>query len=178
MQPWFIATERFDSSYGEKWTKYVEWSGLSQLEEVVSLDTMLCPTILPETKDEYWDHIVNADFLLKYFTDLDFLREQLSRARGFNLLQVFHNPPKPPDQRNLGAFQLLGYDLVELETSTSAISNCGGFPLAFDNRELNSQGLVASFDRAVEIQASLKEHYPTEHHADCDVWAICRAIAL
>jgi hypothetical protein len=50
MQPWFIATEAFTPRDGEAWTKYVSWSGLAHLDEVVSLDPMLCPTVLPERR--------------------------------------------------------------------------------------------------------------------------------
>ena len=73
MQPWFIATETFTSRDAEAWAKYVSWSHLSHLTEVVSLDPMLCPTLLPEIKDEYWPHIVNENFMLNFFVDLEFL---------------------------------------------------------------------------------------------------------
>ena len=47
MQPLFVAKRPFDPSAGEAWDRFVAWSGLTQLKEVVTLDTMLCPT-LPE----------------------------------------------------------------------------------------------------------------------------------
>jgi hypothetical protein len=53
MTPWFIAVEKFGPADGDAWTKYVEWSGLSQLDELISLDTILCPTLLPDIKDDY-----------------------------------------------------------------------------------------------------------------------------
>jgi hypothetical protein len=68
----------------------------------------------------------------------------------------------------------LGYDLVDVQHSASALSNCGGFPHAFSNEELTSKGLLASHARAVEVQAALRRHYPQEPHADCHVWAIFR----
>ena len=34
---------------------------------------VLCPTVLPEIKGTYWRHVVNEDFMLNYFLDLDFL---------------------------------------------------------------------------------------------------------
>ena len=71
MQPWFIATQRLTSRDGVAWEKYVAWSGLKHLDEVVSLDPMLCPTLLPDIKDEYWPHIVNEDFMLNFFVDLE-----------------------------------------------------------------------------------------------------------
>ena len=178
MQPWFIATERFDSSYGESWDKYISRFGLGHLEEVVSLDPMLCPTVLPHRKDEYWPHIVHEDFMLDFFTDLAFLLEQVPDIHECNLLCVYRNPEgPPPPYEGLVAFELLGYDLVDVEGGASALTNCGGFPDVFANSELSPKGLLTSHARAVQVQAGLRARYPEEHHADCHVWAISRAVA-
>lgn len=176
MQQWFIATEPFTSRDGEKWLKYISWSGLGHLDEVVSLDPMLCPTVLPEIKDDYWPHIVNEDFMLNFFVDLDFLLKAVSGVGRMNLLCVYRNPQSPasPCDGRL-RFEFLGYDLVDVEGSASALTNCGGFPAAFENSEISPKGLILSHTRALEIQAALRRHYPTEHHADCHVWAVSRA---
>lgn len=176
--PWFIATETFNPSRGEAWAKYVAWSGLTHLDEVVSLDGVLCPTVLPEIKDEYWPHIVNEDFMLNYFVDLDFLLAQISSIPDCNLLRVYRNPPTHPraiDDR--ADFEFLGYDLVDVGGSTSALTNCGGFPEVFANDELSCKGLLSTHERALEVQGKLRAFHSGERHADCDVWAIFRAIA-
>jgi hypothetical protein len=178
MQPWYIATEPFTSSAGESWEKYVAWSGLTQLDEVVSLDPMLCPTVLPEIRNEYWRHIVNEDFMLTFFTDLEFLLGQVSGVAERNLLCVYRNPPaSPPPCTGPVTFEFLGYDLVDVQASASALTNCGGFPDIFANAELSSKGLLTSYARAVEVQLALRARYPEEPHADCHVWAVSRAIA-
>ena len=82
MQPWFIATEGFTCRGGEAWEKYVAWSGLRHLDEVVSLDPILCPTLLPDIKDEYWPYIVNEDFTLNFFVDVEFLLKQMTRSKN------------------------------------------------------------------------------------------------
>ena len=69
MVRWYIATETFTSRH-DAWANYIAWSGVSQLDEVVSLDGALCGTLLPETKDEYWPHIVNATRALSYVGDI------------------------------------------------------------------------------------------------------------
>jgi hypothetical protein len=178
MQPWYIATETFTSRRGEAWTKYVDWSGLTQLDEVVTLDPMLCPTVLPELKNEYWPHIVNEDFMLNFFVDLDFLLDEASGIHDRNLLCVYRNPPgPPPPYAGPVSFEFLGYDLVDVEASASALTNCGGFPDVFDNRELSSKGLLTSHARALQVQSDLRRKHPQEHHADCHVWAIFRIVA-
>jgi len=175
MTPWFIATEPFTPNDGDTWAKYVAWSGLGHLEEVVSLDPMLCPPILKETKDDYWSHIVNEDFMLDYFLDLDYLKSQTAGFNRKNLLCVFRNPEVHPEPAPPG-FQFLGYDLVDTLGSASALSNCGGFPDVFSNSELSSAGLLTSHARALQVQSKLRLLYPEHGHTDCHVWAIFRAV--
>ncbi len=101
MQPLYIATSRYGPWDGENWTEYVKWSGLVQLKELASLDGMLCPTVLAATKDEYWPYIVNEDFMLDYFTDLNFLLNEVSEIVDKNVMCVFKNPifhPQPPSE--------------------------------------------------------------------------------
>ena len=139
---------------------------------------MLCPTLLPEIKPGYWPHIVNEDFMLNFFIDLDFLLEQVAGVPDRNLLCVYRNPasPPPPCTGSVG-FEFLGYDLVDVQGGASALTNCGGFPNVFANGELSHQGLITSHARAFEVQAALRARHPSEHHADCHVWAISRALA-
>jgi hypothetical protein len=180
MVPWFTATERFHPSVNDGWDKYIEWSKLTQLEEIVSLDSMLNPPVLRQMKDEYWAHVVHKDYTLAYFLDLDYLQAQLHGATAYNLLCVYRNPtipPSPPKLRNT-SFDLLGYDVLDVDGIASALTNCGGFPDVFSNDELTPKGLLKSHTRALEVQAQLAALHPEEAHADCDVWAIARAIEL
>jgi|SRR4029077_18983477 hypothetical protein len=173
MKPWFVATEPFDPRDGAKWQKYIEWSGLTQLVELFSLDPILCPPVLDDVKDEYWPHIVNEDFMLAFFLDADFLRQQVANIQHKNLLCVFRNPSEPPIPPD-GSFEFAGYDLVDVQHSASALTNCGGFPDVFSNSELSTIGLLPNFNRAVEVQTLLRQRHPEEHHAKCHLWAIFR----
>jgi hypothetical protein len=174
MQHLYIAKEKFGPLRGTEWTKYIDWSGLTQLTEVVTLDGMLGPAALPETKDSYWPHIVNEDYMLDFFVDLDFLLSELADASEFNILSVIRNPSVDVHSLDWDGFTFLGYDLLDQDVSTSALTNCGGFPDVFANSELSAVGLIPDFDRAVEIQDMLRRMHPTERHADCDLWAISR----
>jgi len=173
MKPWFIAVEPFSPHDGTKWQKYIEWSGLTQLAELVSLDPILCPPVLDDVRDEYWQHIVNEDFMLAFFLDADFLRRQVSKVQRKNLLCVFRNPSEPPISPDT-SFEFAGYDLVDVQHSASALTNCGGFPDAFSNFELSTVGLLPDFNRAVEVQKLLRQRHPEEPHANCHLWAIFR----
>ncbi|MFG5380908.1 hypothetical protein [Yoonia sp. R2-816] len=177
LEPLFICTETFGPWLGQRWYDYIKYSGLTQLKELVSLDAALCGPILEEIKDEYWPHIVNEDFMLDYFKDLDFLLAQVSETKRKNTLCVFRNPPlHPVAPTDTLKFAFLGYDLVDLFGSASALSNCGGFSNAFSNTEINSYGLLDTYERALEVQAALRANYPDEDHADCHNWALFRAV--
>jgi hypothetical protein len=74
---------------------------------------MLCPSLLTDIKTEYSPHIVNEDFMLNFFVDLDFLLRQPPDAPERNLLCVYRNPsshsPLPAASVH---FEMLGFDLV------------------------------------------------------------------
>jgi hypothetical protein len=172
--PWFIATEPFSPADGDSWSRYVAGCGLTHLEEVVSLDSMLCPTVLDETRADYWPHIVNEDFMLDFFTDYAFLLKQVEGIERKNLLCVFRNPERQPSAP-FPSFEFLGYDLVDRQGTASVLTNCGGFPEIFANSELSSLGLLPTLERARQVQSRLRALDLKNHHTDCHVWAIFRA---
>jgi hypothetical protein len=176
MIPWFVATAKFDKT-DATWAKYIAWSGLIQLDEVVSLDSSLCPTVLPDIKPEYWNHIVNEDFMLHFFADLDYLRGETAVISRKNLLCVFRNPATHPSSAQVPeGFEFIGYDLLEKDSGISALTNCGGFPKAFSNGELSEKGLLMAHERSRTVQEALIREYPNEPHADCHLWAIFRCL--
>jgi hypothetical protein len=175
MTPWFIATERFIPDDGIRWDNYVKWSGLDHLKEVVSLDPLLCPSVLPEIKNHYWPHIVNEDFMLDFFLDYDFLKNELADVPRKNVLCVFRNPSQQPVAPPIGDFEFLGYDLVDVHNGARALTNCGGFPDVYANSELSEVALLPDFKRAFEVQESLRSKHPEEFHANCHRWAVFRA---
>src|SRR4051794_18897813 len=90
--PIFIATEPFGPSCGEKWQNYLQWARIDGLVEIVSLDSMLCPSLVKEIEDEDWNHIVREDFLLCYFHDLDYLKQRIQGVPRRNILGLYRNP--------------------------------------------------------------------------------------
>lgn len=169
----YSAVKRFDPACGEEWRKYIEWSGLWQLREVISLDLILCPTYFKELIAEDWQHNVQEDFKTNFFHDLDYVLRRVAGDDRMNILALMQNPT----DADLGSFTdpqfvFHGFDLVELQTGISALVNCGGFDKAFTSTELSECGLLTDHSRALSVQKGLKAEYPGEHHANCDVWAI------
>lgn len=175
--PRFLVNQRFHPNTRADWDSYVSWLGID-LEEVVSLDTWLCPRVLRGVRDDDWPYLVAEEGDFDSFTDLDHLVDRVGHLRGRNLLCVYRNPPAPPPAPVSARydFLFLGHDLVEVGGGISALTNCGGFPDAFASDELAPHGLLASLARANQIQQVLRARYPLVPHANCDVWAIFRAL--
>ncbi|MBL7140620.1 MAG: hypothetical protein ISS74_06900 [Planctomycetes bacterium] len=175
MVPLFVATERFDPSDAERWQEYCKCAQIPGLVEVVSLDMLLCPRLVKAIKRPDWDHIVIEDFRSDYFYHLDYLLKRVRRHTRRNILGVYRNPEahitRPPGP---GDFAFVGYDLIEEATQISAVTDCGGFPNAFSNQELNPCGLISDYARAAEVRIALREQYPDEPHADCELYAVWR----
>jgi hypothetical protein len=169
--PWYIAVEPFDPRAGENWTNYVARSGLTQLVEVVSLDSSLCPCVIKELQEEGWKHNVHKDYVIDFFLDLDYLLKRVVDLGSANILAAVRNPVEEctnlfPD----GRFEFRGYDLIG--SGMSALTNCGGYPLAFRDEELSTSGLLGTLVRARAVQTLLRKHYPDGDHSDCDIWAL------
>lgn len=169
----YSAVERFDPACGQRWQEYIKWSGPSHLREVVSLDTILCPTIFKELSDEDWQHNVQEDYKLHLFRDLEYV---LGRVAGNDQATVLALMQNPTDEEfrsfSDGRFVFRGFDLMDLQGGNSALVNCGGFPEAFSSAELSDCGLLTDHTNALEVQKTLRTEHPGEFDADCDVWAI------
>jgi hypothetical protein len=170
----FTAVEKFGPAE-KSWDKYIQWSKLTHLTEVVSLDGCLCPNAIKELAAEDWQHNVQENFKTSLFVDLDYLLSRVQGRQNLNILAVAHEPEVEGSELFADArFEFCGYDLTELETGISALTNCGGFDLAFRASELSNLGLLKTLSQAGRVKSLLREHYPKESHAQCDLWAIWR----
>jgi hypothetical protein len=175
--PLYIVVERFDARRGEAWDEFISWSGLKHVQEIVSLDSSLCARAVAEILDEDWPHIVNENFMLDYFTDLEYLLERVPAWQTENLLCVFRNPEAPP-QLPTGRmrFEFLGYELVDVTGAASPVTNCVDEPSIFSSEELNRYGLFDSIQRTLEVQRDLLRRFRGEQHSQTHLWAIARAL--
>ena len=169
----YSAVRRFDPSCGEPWQDFIKWSGLTQLREVVSLDSILCPRICEELTEEDWRHNVQEDHKLHLFYDLEYLLGRAAGTQGVNILALMQNPTED-DVRSFSddRFAFRGFDLMDLQLGNSALVGCGGFPKAFSPDDLSECGLLTDHAKASLVQKLLRKEYPDCFDADCDVWAI------
>jgi hypothetical protein len=175
---WFTAAKKFDPSIGAEWIKYYDWARIPQLKELVSLDSTLRPSELWDLIDSDWEYNIHKDYLIAFFWDLDYLLKRFSAKRDdVNILAVSLEPSF--EVRGIfkdGRFVFQGYDLVG-EGDVSAITNCGGFDKAFETGSISQVGLFDSYSFARETQKRLRTYYPSEQHADCELWAIWKLTA-
>lgn len=97
--------------------------------------------------------------------------------RDNQLLAIIVRPEIEPNYllKQKQQFEFCGYDLVEISTCISAISNCGAeFENAIEYTALNQYGLIESYRQAVNTQLNLNEKYPEESHAYCEIVEIWR----
>lgn len=122
------------------------------------------------------DEIVSFDCgLLGLYEILD--PKQPLRAETEQIIAVIVRPDASPDRslENDG-FVFCGYDLVEEDTSISAITNCGGGFEAVPYGKLTECALIPTFEDAVLTQQALLSEDPEDPHANCVICEIWRKI--
>ena len=178
----FLYTARgtYDKTYdedGRSWVKYIEWSKLKHLTELVSLDGMLNEILVEPDYDnaDDWDFIHTFEqYLTGFFTTLEYVLKRLKPKNKYNLLTVVLEPDKDCKDIIIEGYEFVGYDLLDQEFSISALTNCGGFDETFLPTDLNDKGLIDNFTKAYDIKKRLLENNPAEHHADTNVIAVWR----
>jgi hypothetical protein len=180
MDYWYTARETYDKDFdaeGSSWTKYIGFSKLAHLTELVSLDEMLSGLIFePDTRENGdWDFIVWDDVHdTGLFNSLDYVIDKVKDKSKFNLLTVVKEPTEKCENIEIPRFEFVGYELLDTDYSTSALSNCGGFNETFKPTDLNHYGLIDTFDKAYDIRDRLFKNNPEEHHAHCYVFGLWR----
>jgi hypothetical protein len=176
----YTATETYAPDYDEggfSWAKFIEFSKLAHLTELVSLDTMLNGSIVEQDNEnpEDWKFsVVDNLYVTGLFNSLNYVVEKVKGKERFNLLTVVKEPDHKCEEIEIPDFEFVGYELLDKDYSTSALSNCGGFDETFQPSDLNQYGLINTFEMAYNIRERLFANNPDEHHADCYVLAVWR----
>jgi hypothetical protein len=94
----YIAVSKFDPEDKDRWDSYVEWSGLTQIHELISFDPMLCSNVVDDLVDEDWDYNVHEDYRTFFFKDASYLLHRIGDAERVNILALLEEP-SPVDER-------------------------------------------------------------------------------
>lgn len=146
--PLYYVAERFFPSQ-----EYVDFSLLTARSEIVTYDIGLCCEITQQNYDI----------------------PQVTLKNDEQIIAVFKNPTKTTKRKLGKEFEFCGYDLSEEQTMISAITNCGAlFDHTIDIEDLNKYGLYSSLKKASSMKEFLKEKYPEEPHAHCEIYEVWR----
>ena len=177
MAQWlFSARQRFTPAH-PGWRSYLEFSGFTHVAEVVTLDSILCADLVETLLEEDWNHNVQADYRLTWFTDVVYLRQRLPwRADQHQILAMAENPtqqqPVPP------GFEFCGFDILDGYDDISVLTNCGQFlgqGSGFTPADINPRGLLPDLHRARKAAAQLRSAFPDDPHCGrCQVWQVAR----
>lgn len=180
----YAATGPFDAEH-PSWQGYAEWSGLTHLSEVVSLDCSLNENLVEPDYDnaDDWNYIHTVEhehsdlydsLQTGFYTSLDYVLNRVNTTVEFNLLTVVIEPDQECSVIEREGYEFIGYDLLDKDFSISALTNCGGFDETFLPSDQNDKGLIDELEKAYDIKRRLLENNPDETHADTNVIAIWR----
>jgi hypothetical protein len=181
---YYTARATYDKDFagdGMSWNKFIQWSRLTQLTELVSLDGMLNEVLVAPDRNntEDWKHIVmDENYETGLFTTLDYVLRKVECKGRFNLLTAVIEPIQDCKSIAINEFEFIGYDLLDKDYSISALSNCGGFDETFSPHDLNKVGLIDDYNKVYDIKRNLLKNNPGEHHADTNVIAVWRHIKI
>ncbi len=181
---YYTARSTYDKDHNEdgmSWKKYLEWSRLIHLKELVSVDSMLNKVLVKpdRNQEEDWKYLVIDNYYeTGFFTSLDYVLRRMESKEKFNLLAIVIEPKQDCKNVMLEGFEWVGYDLLDKEYTISALTNCGGFDETSLPADLNHFGLIDDYGNASTIKQRLLENNPDEYHADTSIIAIWRHITL
>ena len=170
----YTAHRRFDRSLGDEFTRFVDWTGFQQIDELVSADTVMCPNLVTELLEEDWRYNVHADNHVFWFRDYNYLAKRIDYdPRRHNILSIAEATSKPPVIPD--GFHFCGYDILDSYDSISVLTDCGGFPGVFAPAVVNRYALLDDRKLADDIASKLRLTRPKcDHCRDCSVWSISR----
>lgn len=89
---YFTAIERFDPGNGERWVGYTRWLGRTDLKRIVTLDSLICPPVVHVQSSDDWQFVAQEEFMLDFFTSLDFVLRRISGHRPSVVVATARNP--------------------------------------------------------------------------------------
>ncbi len=174
MSAWlYTIRQRFTPDLS-RWDSYIEFSGFKQIRELITLDSMMCPSIISELRDEDWNHNVHEDWK----TELFYNSEYLITRDGFDsktqqVLGIIQRPERSAS--TLPNLENCGFDIMDSYFGNSTLTNCGQVPEAFSPSAVNQYGLLENLDEAYRIRDRMRQLQPDDPHlGNCDVWQISR----
>jgi hypothetical protein len=142
------------------------------VEELISIDEMLCPNLIENLVDEDWDYNVHEDNRVYWFRDFNYLMRRV----GFDtdLHNILAIADMPEMVTPYSQFVHRGFDVIDSYDNISILTNCrGGFGDTMKGVKLNHFGLIDSLATAESIADTLRRSFSEDAHCKD-----CRSISL
>jgi len=177
MSDWlYTIRERFTPEPREGWRSYVSFSGFTHIAELVTLDSMMCPDLVTELRDEDWNFNVQEDYRTELFRDPDYLMARQPFDQSVHQLLGVVESPNGHETLPTGFIQC-GFDIMDSYFGNSTLTNCGPIPEAFMPSDVNNFGLLPDCGKAIAVRDTMRKLQPDDSHlGDCDVWLIARRL--
>lgn len=161
---WCLSTRSIRRAGDPEWENYINSIGLSQLQEIRSIDSWCNPHA---TSSGDWK-LESIDQVWEFFLE-DLLPNPILDEQYYLLFTDALNSEIPQNHPRL---KLLGYDLSD-ETWTSSLLNCGRWEgiLAPIAQRINQYGLLSLEDAKI-AQSLLPETWHHNPHAMVTIWAL------
>ncbi len=176
----YTAYALFDKNYITErisWSRYIEWTKMTHLSELVTLDGGLSEFFvkIDYSKTEDWEgiYIVNQG-LTDFFKTPEFVLKRLKTNDKFNLLTLVIRPNYTCNHIEVEGYEFVGYELLDKDFCNSLLTNFGGFDHIFLPKDLNDKGLIDDFTKVYEIKEQLLENNPDGYFSDTNVIAVWR----
>ena len=170
---YYAAIERFDPGNGERWVGFTRWLGRTDLKRVITLDPALCPPVVHPESASDWQFIAKEEFMIDFFTNLEFVRQRAVGHRPSVLVAVARDPSTEEvrDFSSIG-FEFAGFDVVDAQFTASSLFNRHFSSLNDFSKLSPESGLIRSRERAFRLRDAVRRRYPDREEARCHVWAI------
>lgn len=177
VSPIYSAHKRFTATAGEPWHTYIQWSGRTHATEIITVDGLICAPVIHELIASDWDHNIQADHMIYFFSDYQYLLERIQfDPKKHNILELTQHPTQ--EVISTPPFHFCGYDIVDGDNSISVLLNCGPFPDILSPAETNQLGLIDTLEHANHLTKEIQRTYIQDIHCQtCCVWGIARYIA-
>ena len=176
----YTAFDTFDKDYNTErisWSRYIEWTKMTHLSELVTLDGGLSEQLvkIDYNKAKDWDNIHFVEQIqTNLFKTLEYVLKSSIPKDKFNLLTVVIRPTHACNKLEVEDYEFVGYELLDKDFCNSLLTNFGGFDHIFLPTDLNDKGLIDDFSKVYEIKERLLENNPDGHFSDGNVIAVWR----
>jgi len=173
----YSAIHQLNKSEGSYFFNYLKNIGLSEIDEVITLDSMHCPKAF-EIDDEGWDYTLNEDYMLGLYTNLAYVKARAKDLINILIIGIVKEPDcQLSGKDHFTGAEFIGYDLMDIHMDVSILTNTTGFEQIINFKDLNKFFLIGSFEKVTEIKQRIETEIQDHPHTRgyiFEIWKIAQ----